>query len=97
MRRPEIEEEEEGERADLRGTLHIAEVTSRLVSPDAFAAVVASFGLVLEEQTQPSTHFTLFRFTKRALPQGAVRGEDGWDARVRKGEDVLRACVYKKR
>jgi ribosomal RNA-processing protein 8 len=81
----------------LGGTLHIAEVTSRLVSPDAFAAAVASFGLVLEEQAQPSTHFTLFRFTKRALPQGPVRGERGWDARVREGEDVLRACVYKKR
>ncbi|BEJ17133.1 hypothetical protein CspHIS471_0605340 [Cutaneotrichosporon sp. HIS471] len=81
----------------LGGTLHIAEVTSRLVSPEAFADVVASFGLVLEEQAQPSTHFTLFRFTKRAVPQGAVRGEVGWDARVREGEDVLRACVYKKR
>lgn len=80
------------------GTFHIAEVTSRLVSTEAFADAVASFGLTLESETAPSTHFTLFRFTKRAaVPQGPVRGERGWEERLRAGEDVLRACVYKKR
>lgn len=86
------------DQADISGTLHIAEVTSRLVSTEQFADAVASFGLTLDEESQPSTHFTLFRFTKRAaVPQGPVRGERGWEKRVREGEDVLRACVYKKR
>lgn len=40
----------------------------------------------------------LFRFTKAAaVPQGPSRGEPGWDERIRKGEGILEACVYKKR
>ncbi|WOO77324.1 Ribosomal RNA-processing protein 8 [Vanrija pseudolonga] len=80
------------------GAFHIAEVTSRFVSTDEFVAVVESFGLTLESQEEPSTHFTLFRFTKTAaVPLGPARGEAGWTERVAAGEDILRACVYKKR
>ncbi|KAL1412931.1 25S rRNA (adenine645-N1)-methyltransferase [Vanrija albida] len=80
------------------GAFHIAEVTSRFVSTDEFVAVVESFGLTLESQEEPSTHFTLFRFAKTApVPLGPARGEPGWDERVAAGEDILRACVYKKR
>lgn len=80
------------------GAFHIAEVTSRFVSTDEFVAVVESFGLTLESQEEPSTHFTLFRFTKTAaVPLGPARGEVGWAERVAAGEDILRACVYKKR
>lgn len=80
------------------GTYHVAEVTSRFVDTDAFVEAICSFGFALESQEEPSTHFTLFRFTKRAaVPQGPARGEAGWDARLRGGEELLRACVYKKR
>lgn len=80
------------------GTLHIAEVTSRFVSVPDFIAKVESFGLELEHQESPSTHFTLFRFIKvAAVPQGPARGQDGWASRVGEGEGILRGCVYKKR
>lgn len=40
----------------------------------------------------------LFRFTKIAsVPQGPARDEPGWDERIKKGESILEACVYKKR
>jgi ribosomal RNA-processing protein 8 len=53
---------------------------------------------VLEAQEEPSTHFTLFKFTKKtATPVGPVRGQDGWEARVEEGEGILRPCVYKRR
>jgi ribosomal RNA-processing protein 8 len=49
-------------------------------------------------QESPSTHFTLFRFTKTAdVPIGPVRGQSGWNERVQEGEEILRGCVYKKR
>nr|ODN79219.1 ribosomal RNA-processing protein 8 [Cryptococcus depauperatus CBS 7841] len=80
------------------GTFHIAEVTSRFISIEAFVQKVESFGFQLEEKSQPSTHFTLFQFTKTTnVPLGSVRGQDGWEERVREGEAILRACVYKKR
>lgn len=80
------------------GTFHIAEVTSRFVSTEHFVEKVSSFGFTLESETAPSTHFTLFTFTKTAeVPQGIVRGQKGWDARVAEGEAILRGCVYKKR
>ncbi|KAL7423291.1 25S rRNA (adenine645-N1)-methyltransferase [Cryptotrichosporon argae] len=80
------------------GALHIAEVTSRFVDVDAFVAAIVSFGFALVSQDAPSTHFTLFEFTKaRPVPRGPVRGQAGWDARVRAGEAILRGCVYKKR
>ncbi|OCF54846.1 hypothetical protein L486_07501 [Kwoniella mangroviensis CBS 10435] len=80
------------------GTFHIAEVTSRFTSTEAFVEKVESFGLKLEEQDSPSTHFTLFRFTKESpVPLGPARGEEGWQERVKEGEDILKACVYKKR
>lgn len=81
-----------------RGTLHIAEVTSRFTNVGAFVTAVESFGFRCEAREEPSTHFMLFRFTKAAaVPQGPVRGEPGWDARIKKGEGILEACVYKKR
>lgn len=59
---------------------------------------VTSFGFVLDNQEEPSTHFTLFRFTKQTpVPAGPARGDEGWEERVRAGEEILRACVYKKR
>ncbi|WWC96167.1 hypothetical protein V866_003034 [Kwoniella sp. B9012] len=80
------------------GTFHIAEVTSRFTSTEAFVEKVESFGLKLEEQDSPSTHFTLFRFVKESpVPLGPARGEEGWQERVKEGEDILKACVYKKR
>ncbi|OCF72872.1 hypothetical protein I204_06101 [Kwoniella mangroviensis CBS 8886] len=80
------------------GIFHIAEVTSRFTSTEAFVEKVESFGLKLEEQDSPSTHFTLFRFTKESpVPLGPARGEEGWQERVKEGEDILKACVYKKR
>ncbi|WWD04935.1 hypothetical protein V865_003006 [Kwoniella europaea PYCC6329] len=80
------------------GTFHIAEVTSRFTSTEAFVEKVESFGLKLEEQDSPSTHFTLFRFIKESsVPLGPARGEEGWQERVKEGEDLLKACVYKKR
>jgi ribosomal RNA-processing protein 8 len=40
----------------------------------------------------------LFEFTKvAAVPQGAVKGEKGWEGRINAGSEILRACVYKKR
>ncbi|WWD18413.1 hypothetical protein CI109_102863 [Kwoniella shandongensis] len=80
------------------GSLHIAEVTSRFISTEDFVKMVESFGFELEEQDSPSSHFTLFRFTKSAdVPQGPARGQKGWTERVQGGEEILRACVYKKR
>ncbi|OCF40200.1 ribosomal RNA-processing protein 8 [Kwoniella heveanensis CBS 569] len=80
------------------GTLHVAEVTSRFISTEAFVEKVESFGFTLEEQDSPSTHFTLFRFTKQSeVPLGPARGEKGWRERVEEGEGILRGCVYKKR
>ncbi|TYJ58895.1 hypothetical protein B9479_000327 [Cryptococcus floricola] len=80
------------------GEFHIAEVTSRFVDIPAFTELVISFGFSLEEESQPSTHFTLFKFVKEAeVPQGPARGEKGWDARVKEGEGILKGCVYKKR
>ncbi|KIS02167.1 ribosomal RNA-processing protein 8 [Cryptococcus deuterogattii 2001/935-1] len=79
-------------------TFHVAEVTSRFTSTEAFVSIVGSFGFKLEEESQPSTHFTLFRFTKDSeVPLGPVKGQEGWEERVREGEEILRACVYKKR
>jgi ribosomal RNA-processing protein 8 len=78
--------------------LHIAEVTSRFVSTETFVDKVESFGFKLENQKSPSTHFTLFRFSKAvAVPQGPARGELGWKERVEEGEGILRGCVYKRR
>ncbi|WWC70827.1 uncharacterized protein I206_104779 [Kwoniella pini CBS 10737] len=80
------------------GTFHVAEVTSRFTSTEEFVEKVESFGFKLEEQDSPSTHFTLFRFTKEtAVPLGPARGEEGWEDRVYEGEEILKACVYKKR
>ncbi|WVQ80514.1 hypothetical protein IAT38_002619 [Cryptococcus sp. DSM 104549] len=80
------------------GALHVAEVTSRFISTEAFVEKVESFGFELQEETAPSTHFTLFNFLKTAeVPQGPARGQPGWDARVEEGEEILRGCVYKKR
>lgn len=80
------------------GTFHVAEVTSRFVSTEAFVEAVTSFGFELDSQEEPSTHFTLFKFTKKTpVPVGPVRGESGWDERIKAGEEILRACVYKKR
>ncbi|ODN77582.1 hypothetical protein L202_04750 [Cryptococcus amylolentus CBS 6039] len=80
------------------GEFHIAEVTSRFVDIPAFNELVISFGFSLEGESQPSTHFTLFKFVKEAeVPQGPARGEKGWDARVKEGEGILKGCVYKKR
>jgi len=80
------------------GTLHIAEVTSRLVSKDFFISLICSFGFELEEHTTPTTHFDLFRFVKTSSwPMGVVKGQNGWDTRVKSGEKVLKGCVYKKR
>lgn len=100
----------------LSGGLHVAEVTSRFVSTEAFVEAVKSFGFKLDNQVcrmagsllhrtdltktqeSPSTHFTLFRFVKTAtVPQGPVKGRDGWQARLKEGETILRPCVYKKR
>lgn len=76
----------------------MAEVTSRFTSTEAFVSIVESFGFKLGEESQPSTHFTLFRFTKSSeVPLGPVKGQEGWEKRVREGEEILRACVYKKR
>lgn len=78
--------------------MHIAEVTSRFVSTESFTEKVCSFGFTLEDESQPSTHFTLFKFTKEAdVPLGPARGERGWEERVSEGEEILRGCVYKKR
>lgn len=80
------------------GTFHIAEVTSRFISIPAFITKIKSFGFKLESQKSPSTHFTLFEFTKEsAVPLGPARGEQGWESRVQEGEEILRGCVYKKR
>ncbi|WVF69244.1 hypothetical protein IAT40_004020 [Kwoniella sp. CBS 6097] len=80
------------------GTLQVAEVTSRFISTEAFVEKVESFGFTLEEQDSPSTHFTLFKFTKQSeVPLGPARGEKGWKERVEEGESILRGCVYKKR
>lgn len=86
-------------RADpIRGAFHVAEVTSRFVGIPAFLGAVESFGFQLEKQSAPSTHFTLFKFTKTSdVPQGPVKGETGWESRVKEGEAILRGCVYKKR
>lgn len=88
----------------------MAEVTSRFVSTDAFVEKVVSFGFELQtevclgvmrrtdEQESPSTHFTLYNFTKTtAVPLAPVRGQKGWEQRVKEGEGILQACVYKKR
>lgn len=81
-----------------RGTFHVAEVTSRFVSTESFTEKVESFGFDLISETSPSTHFTLFEFTKIAeVPIGPVRGEAGWEKRVEEGGAILRPCVYKKR
>ncbi|WRT67716.1 uncharacterized protein IL334_004688 [Kwoniella shivajii] len=80
------------------GTFHVAEVTSRFTSTEAFVEKVESFGFKLQEEDSPSTHFTLFRFTKESeVPLGPARGQQGWEERVAEGEDILQACVYKKR
>jgi len=80
------------------GTLHIAEVTSRFISTSAFNSKVQSFGFELISENSPSTHFTLFEFKKISpVPQGPARGEEGWDGRIKQGEEILRPCVYKKR
>ncbi|ORY31362.1 methyltransferase-domain-containing protein [Naematelia encephala] len=80
------------------GVFHIAEVTSRFISTEAFISKIESFGFELEHQEAPSSHFTLFRFKKSAsTPHGPARGEAGWHARVKDGEQILRGCVYKKR
>lgn len=80
------------------GTLHIAEVTSRFTNVGAFVTAVESFGFSCEEREEPSTHFMLFRFVKTSpVPQGPARGESGWNERIKKGESILEACVYKKR
>lgn len=80
------------------GKLHIAEVTSRFVSTESFTSAVQSFGFELNDESSPSTHFTLFEFTKTSLvPVGPVKGEIGWEKRVKEGGEILRACVYKKR
>ncbi|WVQ96742.1 hypothetical protein IAU59_003849 [Kwoniella sp. CBS 9459] len=80
------------------GTLQVAEVTSRFISTEAFVQKVESFGFTLDEQDSPSTHFTLFKFTKHSeVPLGPARGEKGWKERVEEGEGILRGCVYKKR
>ncbi|WVQ72816.1 hypothetical protein IAR50_002376 [Cryptococcus sp. DSM 104548] len=81
-----------------KGDFHIAEVTSRFIDVPAFTELVCSFGFSLEEQSQPSTHFTLFKFVKEAeVPQGPAKGETGWEERVKEGEEILKGCVYKKR
>lgn len=73
-------------------------MTSRFVAIPAFIEMVESFGFQLEKHSAPSTHFTLFKFVKTSdVPQGSVKGENGWDARVKEGEAILRGCVYKKR
>ncbi|KAK4685385.1 hypothetical protein P7C73_g4766, partial [Tremellales sp. Uapishka_1] len=80
------------------GVFHIAEVTSRFISTDAFVSKIESFGFKLDKQDQPSTHFTLFSFTKTTpFPLGPVRGHPGFIDRVVEGEQILRGCVYKKR
>ncbi|WVR06289.1 hypothetical protein IAU60_003319 [Kwoniella sp. DSM 27419] len=80
------------------GTLQVAEVTSRFISTEAFVEKVESFGFELEDQDSPSTHFTLFKFTKASeVPLGPARGQRGWAERVAEGEQILRGCVYKKR
>lgn len=80
------------------GKLHIAEVTSRFVSTESFTSAITSFGFELNDESSPSTHFTLFEFTKIAnVPIGPVKGESGWEKRVKAGGEILRACVYKKR
>lgn len=85
-------------RVDNSGTFHIAEVTSRFVSTEAFTDQVESFGFELVSESSPSTHFTLFEFTKIAdVPVGPVKGEKGWEKRVAEGGQILRPCVYKKR
>lgn len=62
----------------------MAEVTSRFTSTEAFVSIVESFGFELEEESQPSTHFTLFRFTKNSqVPLGPVKvkkdGKKGYE------------------
>ncbi|EIW73675.1 hypothetical protein TREMEDRAFT_25619 [Tremella mesenterica DSM 1558] len=80
------------------GQLHIAEVTSRFVSTESFIEAIQSFGFSLVSQESPSTHFTLFEFVKTSdVPQGPARGQVGWEERIKKGENILRGCVYKKR
>lgn len=68
------------------------------MSTEAFVEAITSFGLELVSQEEPSTHFTLFKFVKTVpAPLGPVRGQDGWDERIEAGEEILRACVYKRR
>ena len=78
---------------------HVAEVTSRFESTqEDFIEKIESFGFKLQEQDSPSTHFTLFKFLKESqVPISPVKGEKGWKERVKEGEDILKACVYKKR
>jgi len=49
-------------------------------------------------QKSPTTHFDLFEFRKTStFPLGKVKGQEGWLERVKKGEKVMKGCVYKKR
>lgn len=73
---------------------HVSYLTPSYTFLSKFAHPIPSHPL----QQTPTTHFDLFEFRKSsAVPQGIVKGQNGWEKRVKEGEKVMKACVYKKR
>jgi len=77
-----------------KGSLYIAEVTSRFTDVQAFIEVIAELGFRLVKQDDKNTHFMLFMFektSKDALTEGQ------WSSIQEKAEGLLKPCEYKRR
>ncbi|RUP47814.1 methyltransferase-domain-containing protein [Jimgerdemannia flammicorona] len=91
------------------GELKIAEVVSRFSDVDAFVDVLSAIGFDLVSKDDSNTMFILFDFVKRAgadgdgsKKHGDGKGKGGaaggtLPQALRKAEELLKPCLYKKR
>lgn len=66
-------------------------------SADAFIAMVCSLGFKLTTKDDSNTHFLLMSFVRSGEATWDEDGSVEWEEVLRKGEEVLKACIYKKR
>jgi ribosomal RNA-processing protein 8 len=58
--------------------------------------MVKSLGFTLAKKDDSNTHFIVLSFIREGEPTWADEGET-WEDVLKQGEEVLKACVYKKR
>ncbi|KAF8313045.1 hypothetical protein DL93DRAFT_2125900 [Clavulina sp. PMI_390] len=79
----------------MKGEFDIAEVTSRFPDINGFVALISSVGFELVKKTEPSSHFTIFKFRKVPLPKPLTRKD--WASLETRSKELLTPCEYKRR